>query len=180
MVDAEIESLIGRFEDCTLPKSEWTHGAHLVMALWYQVHHGRDEATRLIRDGIQRYNESLGNRTGYHETITLAWIAVIERFLGGRPGATPISVLAAELLENCGDKDFLLRFYTRERLFCAEARSRGCRRTGHRSRRISPVWAAHCVADTEPIGLPRMAIPSGRGRPATLKPRAISSARRRR
>ena len=35
MVDPEIEWFISRFEDCTLPKSEWTHGKHLVMALWY-------------------------------------------------------------------------------------------------------------------------------------------------
>ena len=54
------------------------------MALWYLRRHNRDEATRLIRDGIQRYNERQGNLTGYHETITLAWVAVIERFLAVR------------------------------------------------------------------------------------------------
>ena len=37
--DAEIESFIRSFEDGTLPRSEWTHGTHLVMALWYSVRH---------------------------------------------------------------------------------------------------------------------------------------------
>ena len=95
-----------------------------VMALWYLRRHSRDEATTLIRDGIRRHNESHGNFTGYHETITLAWVAVIERFLGVRDLERPVSVLAGELLGQCGDKDYLLRFYSRERLFSDEARGR--------------------------------------------------------
>jgi hypothetical protein len=35
----------------------------------------------------------------------------------------PVSVLAAELLRQCGDKDYLLRFYSKERLFSDEARA---------------------------------------------------------
>jgi hypothetical protein len=124
MVDADIEFLIRRFEDGSLPKAEWTHGAHLVMALWYVSRHGREEATRRIRQGIQRYNESQRNPTGYHETITLAWIAVIEHFLALRSRPAPLSVIAAELIEQCGDKDYLLRFYTQDRLFSADARAR--------------------------------------------------------
>ncbi len=124
MTDPEIESFIRAFEDGSLTKAEWTHSRHLVMALWYLRRHKRDEATRLIRDGIQRHNERQSNLTGYHETITLAWVAVIERFLRGvDPGAT-LSALAAELLVQCGDKDHLLRYYSRERLFSDEARAR--------------------------------------------------------
>lgn len=124
MTDPEIESFIRAFEDCSLPKSEWTHGRHLVVALWYIRRHHRDEATRLIRDGIQRYNESNGNLTGYHETITRAWIDVIEGLLNLRDRTLPDSVIAAELLQECGDKNYLLRFYTRERLLSDEARSK--------------------------------------------------------
>ena len=123
MTDGQIEAMIRRFEDGSLPRSEWTHARHLVMALWYLRHHGRDVATRLIRSGIQRYNERHGNPTGYHETITLAWVAVIEWFLGERDRSLPVSSLAEELLEECGDKDYLPRFYSRERLFSDEARA---------------------------------------------------------
>ena len=123
VTDAYIESFVQTFEDGSLSRSEWTHSRHLVMALWYLRHHNRDEATRLIRDGIQRYNKSQANFTGYHETITLAWLAVVERFLAVRDLNQPLSTLAGELLRQCGDKDFLLRFYSRERLFCDEARA---------------------------------------------------------
>jgi hypothetical protein len=122
VTDLEIESFIRAFEDGSLPKSEWTHSRHLVMALWYSTRHDRDDAIRLIRTGIQRHNERNGNFTGYHETITLAWVAVIERFLRDRDLDVAVSVLAGELLGQCGDKDYLLRFYSRERLFTDEAR----------------------------------------------------------
>jgi hypothetical protein len=123
MTDTEIEAMIRCFEDGSLPKSEWTHARHLVMALWYIRRHDRGVATRLIRDGIQRYNETHGNPTGYHETITKAWIAVIEGFLSRRAPILRDSVLADELLKECGGKDYLLRFYTKERLFSDQARS---------------------------------------------------------
>ncbi len=38
--------------------------------------------------------------------------------------ACPLPVLAGELLDECGDRDYLLRFYSRERLFSDEARGR--------------------------------------------------------
>ena len=88
------------------------------------MRHPRDEATRLIRGGIRRYNERQGNPTGYHETITLAWVAVIGQFLSARDRTRPVSALAGELLAECGDRDYLLRFYSGERLLSDEARSR--------------------------------------------------------
>jgi len=117
-----IESFVLAFEAGSLSRSEWTHSRHLIMALWCLKRHDRHEAIRLIRDGIKRCNERQGNLTGYHETITLAWVALIERFLAGRPMDAPVAELAGELLEQCGDKDYLLRFYSRERLFSDEAR----------------------------------------------------------
>ena len=123
MTESYIESFMRAFEVGSLSKSEWTHSRHLVMALWYLRHHNRDEATSLIRDGIQRFNERQRNPTGYHETITLAWVAVIESFLGVRNLDVPLSILAGELLRQCGDKNYLLRFYSRERLFCDQARA---------------------------------------------------------
>src|SRR5262245_20575844 len=118
--DAEIEAFVRSFEDCSLPRSEWTHQAHLVMALWYLQRHPKDEATRRIRSGIQRYNRIQGNFTGYHETITLAWIAVIARFLDIGNRSQPIADLASQLLEMCGHKHYLLRFYSRDVLLSDE------------------------------------------------------------
>src|SRR5262249_44929377 len=99
----------------------WTHQAHLTVALWYLHRHPRAEATRLIRQGIRRYNERHGNTRGYHETITLAWVAVISEFLAGRADQS-VSAHASALLRKCREKDYLLRFYTRPVLMSERAR----------------------------------------------------------
>ena len=122
MTDTDIEALIRSFEDGSLPRSEWTHASHLLVALWYMSRHPRDQATRLVRDGIRRYNHLHGRDSGYHETITLAWVAVLAQFLTRSDHAGPISALAGTLLDDCGDKDFLLRYYSREVLMSDEAR----------------------------------------------------------
>ena len=120
--DAEIESLVRAFEDGSLPRSGWTHREHLTVALWYLRHHPREEATGRIREGIRRFNLSHGNTTGYHETITLAWVAVIARFLADRDERQPLWRLVVGLLEQCGDKDYLLQFYSNNVLMSDEAR----------------------------------------------------------
>lgn len=119
---AEIEALVDAFERCTLPKAEWTHREHLTVALWYLLRHSPAEATLLIRSGIQRYNLSTSNPTGYHETITLAWIAVITRFLAERERGADIARLTQELLEECGEKLYLLRYYSCDLLMSPAAR----------------------------------------------------------
>jgi hypothetical protein len=56
MTEDEIERFLGDFEATSLPRPEWTHVMHLIVALVYLVRHGRDEATDRIRRGIQRLN----------------------------------------------------------------------------------------------------------------------------
>src|SRR3954469_1455972 len=96
--DAEIETLVRAFEDCTFPHARWKHTEHLTVALWYQRRHPRNQATELIRTGIQRYNARYGRADGYHETVTLAWIALIDRFLRDRDRGQSLSALTEELL----------------------------------------------------------------------------------
>jgi hypothetical protein len=124
MTDAEIEAFVWSFENCTLSRSEWTHQKHLIIALWYLTRQQEAQAIQSVRDGIRRYNLSQGNPTGYHETITLAWIAVIQRFLAVRDRTQSISNLTEELLATCGKQDYLLRFYTKPLLMSGEARHR--------------------------------------------------------
>ena len=125
MTDEQIERLAAGFSDTTLSKEEWTHAAHIVVALRTVRAHGAAAATTLMREGIRRFNAAKGGLpTAYHETITLAWIAVLERFLTAEDRGQPLSSLAASALEQMGDKLYLLRFYSREVLMSDEARSR--------------------------------------------------------
>jgi hypothetical protein len=124
----EVLRLVRGFEACTLPRAEWTHQAHLVVALWYLVRHEERAATRLIRDGIRRYNKACGieqtKTGGYHETITLFYIRVIRKFLSAANPDCTLKMLANSLINLCGDKNMPLEYYSRERLMSGQARTR--------------------------------------------------------
>jgi hypothetical protein len=120
--DVEIDALLRSFEDCTLGREAWTHREHLIVALCYVRRYSRQEATDRMRQNIQRFNLSHGNPNGYHETITLAWIAVITRFCEEQPDHRPMPSVVKALLEECGEKHYLLRYYSKDRLMSDTAR----------------------------------------------------------
>src|SRR5215470_5227364 len=68
------------WEEGTLPKSEWTHSAHVAVGACYSVRWGHDALAR-IREGILRYNTAVGTAntetSGYHETLTRFWAAIL-------------------------------------------------------------------------------------------------------
>jgi hypothetical protein len=125
MTCAEIGQLVSGFEDTSLPKEQWSHAAHLTVALYYVRDLGAAAATLRMREAIQRFNAAKGGvRTAYHETITLAWIAVIGEFLAKADVGRPLPDLIAALLEQTGDKHYLQRHYSPDVLMSDEARAR--------------------------------------------------------
>jgi hypothetical protein len=123
----EIKALVRAFEDTTLPRAEWTHRAHLTVALWYLTQHSGREATARIRTGIKRYNAAKGVLTtptgGYHETLTLFWICMISHFLLFADVSGSLVELTNAMLARIADKDLPLRYYSRERLMSPQARA---------------------------------------------------------
>ena len=123
---SEVESLVRRFGSCALPFAEWTHAAHLTVALLYMHHHEWPEAVSLVREGIQRYNHAHGVPTtrerGYHETLTLFWMRHVRGFLADSFNEGRSLLRLANELVAGADKHLPLRHYTRERLFSWEAR----------------------------------------------------------
>lgn len=125
---AEVLSLVRGFEFCTLSRAEWTHRAHLTVALWYCLRHPFAEATGLVRDGIRKYNAAHGivqtPTGGYHETMTLFWLRIVRKYLAEVPDAhCSLAALANGLIERYGDKGLPFEYYTRELIFSAEARA---------------------------------------------------------
>jgi hypothetical protein len=121
----DTEHLTREFVARTLPKSEWTHEAHLKVGLWHVLRCPR-EALDLLRERIRLYNESTGvantATSGYHETITRLYVVLIADYLAAGDSRRPIDELAQGLLLSIGDRDLPLRYYSRERLFSTEAR----------------------------------------------------------
>ena len=122
----ETERLVTAFLELTLPRTEWTHHAHLRVGLWHLLHHTEAEALDLLRARIRRYNEAIGGQntdtSGYHETITRFYVCLIAAFVARVDGSRPLDELAEELSAEYGDKELPLRWYTKERLFSVAAR----------------------------------------------------------
>lgn len=122
----EIESLIERFEAEKLPKAEWTHEAHLVVAIWYCSKFDFNEALPLVRENITKHNTSLGTPNtdyeGYHETITKFWLLIVNDFIRLQKSGT-VSRLCNDFIQSpYGKSSYPLEFYSTERLFSVEAR----------------------------------------------------------
>ncbi len=82
MTDAEH---LRRFEDHSLPHAQWTHRAHLKVAYLYLQQFSFAEALDRIRTGIKAYNAAHGIQdtptSGYHETLTQAWLQLVHTTL---------------------------------------------------------------------------------------------------
>lgn len=123
----EILALVRRFDDCTLPREEWTHAAHLTVALWHLLQFDWPEAVARVRRGIKRYDAAHGVRAtptgGYHETLTLFWLRAVRAFLEAERNEARALVRLANDLAATHDKNLPLKHYTRELLFSPEARA---------------------------------------------------------
>jgi hypothetical protein len=124
---AEVERVVAGFTDGTLPHAEWTHRAHLTVALWYATHHEAAEALDLVRAGILRLNAAHDVPTtptrGYHETITRFYMHVVGRFVEQQGGEGDWAERANRLITRYGHRELPLRYYSETRLKSAEARA---------------------------------------------------------
>lgn len=123
----EIESLNRLFDAAAVPQDAWTHEAHLLVGFYHVLHYGRAESTIRLRSRIitMNYIHGVPNTAsrGYHETITLFWIWVIETYIGKFGGAHEESCYRQFLESPYSRADTLFRFYTKERVFSVEARA---------------------------------------------------------
>lgn len=123
----EIVKLIDDFEDCVLPRANWNHTAHLTVAMWYLSTLPEIEATEHVITGIQRYNHATGIPTtrfgGYHETMTLFWIAVTRHFRAECNPEMSLLQRTNDFIKAFGVRGNLFRdYYTPERMFSWKAR----------------------------------------------------------
>jgi hypothetical protein len=122
----EIVEFIRDFEALRLPKSRWTHRAHLLVGLWYLSRHDPEEALAIVRQRIRAHNEAVGtantDHEGYHETITRLYLDGIAGHRARHAGASFEESLLLLLRSPLADSGWPLQYYSRERLFSVAAR----------------------------------------------------------
>jgi hypothetical protein len=134
------DEFLEQFEACTYPYAHWTHRAHLRVAYCYVTRFGLADAIPKVTAGIRAYNQSQGivdtPTSGYHETMTIAWLHLVAAMLAeyGPTGAVsansppllgsdaPPSQEFLEAQPQLREKKLLRLFYSRDRFCCPEAK----------------------------------------------------------
>jgi hypothetical protein len=123
----EIESLVSQFETASLPEAQWTHEAHLVVGLYQLIRFGREESIIRLRSRIISMNNVHGTPNsatrGYHETITLFWVWVLQSYITKNNFEHNIQQYHRFLESPYRSPGLLFRFYSREVLFSVKARA---------------------------------------------------------
>ena len=124
----DVDELASCFVAGTLPRGQWTHLMHLAIGTWHVHRYGPEEAMTRLRTGIRHLNGRHGTpnsaTSGYHETITRAYVQLLAAFLDGCPAATSVAERVARVIDGpLADQAVLLKFYSRGRLMSPSARA---------------------------------------------------------
>jgi hypothetical protein len=123
--EAELVSILKRFEDATIGRDEWKHAEHMVVALFYLREYDLATAVAKMRTGIldlleKGFGLDLSKEMPYHQTITVFWMRLVSHHLSRSNGRSLLET--ANELAAYYDKDHPLKFYSKVLLFSDTAR----------------------------------------------------------
>jgi hypothetical protein len=116
-------SLVARFEDCTLSPSELGHREHVRLAWLYLRGAPFEAAAPRFCANLRRFATSLGKADRYHETITWAYLALVNERLhaeGSPPEFEAFAGANPDLFDQA--KGALAAYYDEATLRSAQAR----------------------------------------------------------
>ncbi len=76
-IAADDAQFLAALEDCSLPPGCFDHAAHVRAGYLYLRRAPFPQATAAMCATLTRYTSALGKRDRYHETITVAYMALI-------------------------------------------------------------------------------------------------------
>ena len=120
------ELFLRQFESCSLPLTSWHHREHVKVAYLYLRKYPLQIAGDRMGEGIRTLNNKHqvveGPTSGYHETMTQAWLRLIACTMavyGSRNSADDFFDFHPQLSQ----KKALRFFYSPERLLLPEAKT---------------------------------------------------------
>lgn len=117
------EALISAIESGVAPEGGFHHREHVRLAFLYLQRAALPEALRRFIDSLKRFAASQGATGLYHETITVAFVLLINERLGSRDESwSSFADRNPDLL--AWKPSILDRYYTSETLWSDRARAR--------------------------------------------------------
>ena len=113
---------LARLEAGTLPPAEFGHRGHLRAGFLYLRRHDFPGACVAMKRSIQAFAQQLGKATLYHETVTVAYLALIAERLAEEPPELDFDAFLARYPELTSHAYFR-RYYPAGELDAPEARA---------------------------------------------------------
>jgi hypothetical protein len=122
-----LSEFLESFERGTWPKPSWTHATHIAVAGCYLISYPGEEVAARVRQGIRHYNQCVGtinsDHSGYHETLTVFWLAVVRASLCEMaPGISRIEAVRLLVDEFAAQRDLFREYYSFDVVRSVEAR----------------------------------------------------------
>lgn len=114
------------FEQGRVAPADFHHREHLRLAWLYVRRDGLVAAQARVRSAIQSFARAAGKPDLYHETLTLAWVALLDAGLRAERASGREPATFAQFVENRPqllDKHCLARHYRPETLDSTQARA---------------------------------------------------------
>jgi|ERR1044071_1016374 FPC/CPF motif-containing protein YcgG len=111
--DAEVKILVAAFESGDLPAAEFKHSAHIAVALTYLSESPLPEATEHMRRSLESFIQH-HNQTGYHETLTVFWMRLLDHLATVRHPEMPLWQRVNAVIASHGTKWPVEAHYSKE------------------------------------------------------------------
>ena len=114
--EASLQRFVEAWKSGKLPKSAWTHAAHVAMAAYFAFDHAADATFAIMKAGILHHNTSVGTPNtednGYHETLTRFWSSEIGEFVRSGRFHSRFEAVRAAVSAFGEDRDRYRQFYS--------------------------------------------------------------------
>jgi hypothetical protein len=119
----EIEAVVRGFESCTTPAADFTHCAHLTVAVCYLSHATTLNALVRMRASLFRFlDHHKVDKAKYHETLTVFWLKLVRQEMDGLAANCSVLEAANAVIESLGNSRMVLDYYSDKLLWSDEAR----------------------------------------------------------
>jgi len=121
-MDTEDHEFLAALEAGTLPPAQFNHRGHLKASFLYLRQHDFPGACVAMKRAVQGFAAAVGKRTLYHETLTVAYLALIAERLIEEPADLPFDAFL-ERYPELANRGYFERYYPRGELDSPEARA---------------------------------------------------------
>jgi len=120
--DAEVAALVDAFERATIPASEFSHVAHVAVAVSYLAESPRDQALERMRNKVRAFATHHGVNGLYHETLTTFWMRLLDHVAGTYDVDLPLWQRINLIVARWGSRRPVDAHYSRELIASQAAR----------------------------------------------------------